>query len=256
VLLGGVFSASPAPEEDVMNRTIVVGSTFTAAALLVTVVSAQAPPPQDRAAAVKQSLAANQAALHHYAWIETTTITVKGEVKKQEEKQCYYGADGKVQKTPVPGTSTPPAPKAAGGGRRGRLKEAIVEKKVDELKDYMERAAALVHSYVPPDPEKIQAAQAAGHFTVEPAGNNATLTITDYLKPNDKLAIGFDTAAKQLTAYAVNSYVDKPKDDDVTLAVTFGRLEDGTSYPQQVVLNVVAKKIQVKVVNGGYKKTS
>ena len=82
-----------------MKRTLLAGFTFAAAALLVTTLSAQAPSPQEGAAALKQSLAANQAALRRYSWVETTTITVKGEVKKQEEKQCYYGADGKVQKT-------------------------------------------------------------------------------------------------------------------------------------------------------------
>ena len=39
--------------------------------------------------------------------METTTISMKGEVKKQEQKQCYYGADGKVQKTPVAGAAPP-----------------------------------------------------------------------------------------------------------------------------------------------------
>ena len=75
---------------------------------------------------------------------------MKGEVKKQEQKQCYYAADGKVQKTPLAGAA-PPAPKKeeqARGGRRGgggRVKEAVIENKVDDLKDYMERVAALVH---------------------------------------------------------------------------------------------------------------
>src|SRR5262245_24336973 len=146
-----------------MKHAVVVEIALGALALLIPGVSAQSPSPQDRAAALKESLAANQAALRRYSWVETTTVTVKGEVKKQEEKQCYYGADGKVQKTPVPGASAPQAPPAAGGGRHPRMRKAIVEKKVDELKDYMERAAALVHGYVPPDPEKIQAAQAAGH---------------------------------------------------------------------------------------------
>ena len=237
---------------------LLLGVLLTATLATIVAVGVQTPSPQDKVAALKQSLAANQAALRQYTWVEATTITMKGEVKKQEQKQCYYGADGKVQKTPIAGAPKPEAQQASrGGGRRGggRVKEAIVENKVEELKDYMGRAAALVHSYVPPDPEKIQAAKSAGRVTVEPpAGNVAKLTITDYLKPGDALAIGLDTAANQLATYSVDSYVDKPKDDVVTLRVTFGRLEDGTSYPQQTLLDVASKNIQVKVVNSGYVK--
>src|SRR6185369_2078392 len=104
-------------------------------------------------------------------------ISLKGEVKKKEQKQCQYGADGKVQKTPLPGAAPPPSqPKQEGraGRGRGRAKEKIVENKVEDLKDYMEQVAALVHQYVPPDPQKIQAAQAAGN--VQPAAGGAGLT--------------------------------------------------------------------------------
>jgi hypothetical protein len=232
---------------------------FAGVTLLIAAPSrAQSPSPQEKIAALKQSLAENQAALRQYSWIETTTVSLKGEVKKQEQKQCYYGADGKVQKTPVPGAAAPPPQqqKDSGRGKRGgRVKESIVENKVEEMKDYMERAVALVHQYVPPDPQKIQAAQAAGHVSVEPgAANVAKLTVKDYLKPGDTLAIGLDTAAKQLSEFNVSSYVDKPKDDDLTLAVTFGRLTDGTSFPQQVMLNVTGKNVQVKIANSGHKK--
>src|SRR5262245_48406341 len=90
-----------------MKRAVFVAVALVGVAWLIPVApSAQAPSPQEQTAALKQSLAANQAALRQYAWIETTTVTVKGEVKKQEEKQCYYGADGKVQKTPIPGDSS------------------------------------------------------------------------------------------------------------------------------------------------------
>jgi hypothetical protein len=215
---------------------------------------AQAPAPQEQIAALKQSLAANQAALRQYTWIETTTTSLKGEVKKQEQKRCYYGADGKVQKEPMPGAAPASQPQS-GGGREGRLKKRIVENKVDDMKDYMAQTVALIKSYVPPDSEKIQAAQSAGHVSAQPVSpGNVKVTISDYLKAGDALAIGLDTGAKQLTALDVQSYVEKPKDDDVTMTVTFGRLEDGTSYPQQVMLDVKAKKIQVKVVNSGYKK--
>jgi len=229
------------------------------AGVLLTTPSAQGPSAQEKIAALKESLAANQAALKQYSWTETTAISLKGEVKKQEQKLCSYGADGKVQKTPVAGAA-PPAPKKeedqARGGRRGggRVKKAVVENKADELKDYMERFAALVHEYVPPDPQKLQAAQAAGHLTVQPSsGGIVMLQAKDYVKPGDSLSIGFDSALK-LSSYNSTSYVEKPKEDDVTLAVTFGKLTDGTAFPQLVVLDVKAKQIQVKVTNSGHKK--
>ena len=177
-------------------------------------------------------------------------------MKKKEQKQCSYGADGKVQKTPMPGAAPAAAPPAqqSGGGRRGgggRVKEAVVENKVEDLKDYMEKVAALVHEYVPPAPDKIQAAQAAGTVSPLPAGG---IAIANYVKPDDLLSIGFDMTAKKITTYKVNSYVEKPKEDEVTLSVTFGRLPDGTSYPQETVLKAAAKNVQVKVTNSGYKK--
>jgi len=224
-----------------------------AAAVLTGAVAAQTPTPQERAAAIKEQVAKNQASLKQYTWVETTEISLKGEVKKKEQKQCSYGADGKVQKTPIPGAAPAPAPPAqqSGGRRGGRAKQAIVENKVEDLKDYMEKVAALVHEYVPPAPDKIQAAQAAGSVSALPSGG---IAIANYVKPDDLLSIGFDMAAKKITTYKVNSYVEKPKEDEVTLTVTFGRLADGTSYPQETVLKAAAKNVQVKVTNAGYKK--
>jgi len=216
------------------------------------VILGQGAPAKDSTGGLKESLAENQAKLRAYSWVETTQVTLKGEVKKQEQKQCYYGADGKVQKTAVAGAPAA-QPKEATGGKRGggKLKERVVENKVDEMKDYMEKVVALVHEYVPPDAQKIGAAESAGNLSK----SGATLNVKNYLKPGDLVAIGFDPAAKLLTSYTVQAYVEKPKEDDVKLAVTFGKLEDGTSYPQQIVLDVTAKKMQVKVTNSGYKKT-
>ena len=234
-----------------------VASALVAIPLFIVSVAAQAPAPaaQDRAAALKQSLAENQKALRQYTWVETTQISLKGEVKKQEQKQVVYGADGKPKKTPLPAAAEKAAPasdKGGGGGRRGggRLKEAIVENKVEDMKEYMEKVAALVGEYVPPDAQKIQAAQAAGNLTA--AGG--TLTVKNYVKQGDSLSIGLDAASKKLSSYNVASYVEKPKDDVVTLTVTFALLPDGTSYPQQVLLDVKSKQIQVKVTNAGHKK--
>jgi hypothetical protein len=209
---------------------------------------------QQKIAALKQSIAQNQAALKQYSWTETTQVSLKGEVKKTEQKECHYGPDGKVQKTPL-GNQAPAQQPQAGGGRGGRLKKQIVEKKVDEMKDYMERVGALVHEYVPPDPQKIQTAVAAGNVAVQPGSSGvAVLSFKNYLKQGDSLAIGFDAASKKITSYDVQSYLDDPQKDVVTLAVTFDSLPDGTNYPAKTLLNAKAKQIEVQVTNANYKK--
>ncbi len=103
-----------------------------------------------------------------------------------------------------------------------------------------------MHQYVPPDPQKLQAATVDG----------ATLTAKDYVKAG-RLARDrvLDVSALAMRTYKVTSYVEKPDDDAVALNVTFASLPDGVTYPQKIVLDATAKKIQVTVTNSGYKKT-
>jgi hypothetical protein len=213
---------------------------------------------QQVVAAIKEAAAKNQAALKQYTWTETTKISLKGEVKKQEQNQCQYGPDGKVQKTPIQSAAdSQPQQESGDGGRRGgAVKKAIIEKKVDDMKEYMQKVGALVKEYVPPQGQQIQAAQAAGNVSVQPpSAGIAAVTIKNYEKQGDSVTLGFDTAAKQLHSYNVDSYLgNDPKDDPVTLAVTFANLPDGTHYAQQTVVNAPAKKIEVDTTNSDYKK--
>ncbi len=206
---------------------------------------------QEKAAALKHALAENQAALKKYSWTETTQISLKGEVKKQEQKECHYGPDGKIQKTPIPAAAQL---QQTGGRRGGIIKREIIEHKVKEMKDYMERVEALLHEYVPPDPQKIHAAEAVGNLSIQPSQGVANLIIKNYLKEGDSVDIGFDHNTKKIRSYNVQSYLDKPNEDVVTLAVDFASLPDGTNHPQQSVLNAPDKQVQVKVANSGYKK--
>jgi len=209
------------------------------------------PTPQERVAALKQSMQESQTKLRQYEWIETTIISLKGEEKARTQKRCYYGADGKLQKVPI-GTPAPAQQPPAGGGRRGRVKAKVVENKKDEMKDYMERAAALVQQYVPPQPADIQRAKDAGKVTANPAGPGLVrLEFPDYLKPGDRLSIDVDAAANQLRGLTVASYLDQA-DDAVALAVRLGTLGDGTSYTAQTTLDAAAKKIRVVIQNAGH----
>ena len=203
---------------------------------------------QQRIAAVKQSMAENQAKLHQYSWTETTEVSLKGEVKKREQKECRYGPDGKVVKTPIGDAGA-----AAGGGKKRGLKGKIVEKKVDELKDYMDRVGSLVRRYVPPSAQSMQAAFQAGKASIDKA--SGTLTFTDYAKPGDKVTLSFDPAVKKLRTFNVATYLDSPE-DVVTLTARFSSLPDGTNFMEETLLNATAKQIQIKTTNFGHQKAS
>jgi hypothetical protein len=209
------------------------------------------PTPEERVAALKQSLQESQARLRKYEWIETTIVSLKGEEKSRKQQRCYYGADGKLQKLPVGD-----APATESGGRRGRggrLKERIVENKKEDMQEYMERAASLVHHYVPPNPDDIDNAKKGGKFAVRPGqSGRARLEFTDYIKPGDLLTIDVDAAANRLVGLKVASYLDT-KDDAVALDVKVGTLADGTSYTQQTTLDAKAKQITVVIQNSGHR---
>jgi hypothetical protein len=193
----------------------------------------------------------SQTRLRQYEWIETTIISLKGEEKGRTQKRCYYGADGTLQKVPI-GSPAPAQESPAGGGRRGRVKAKVVENKKEDMKDYMERAAALVQQYVPPQPADIQRAQDAGKVSANPAGPGLVrLEVSDYLKSGDRLSIDVDAAANQLRGLSVASYLDQAE-DAVALAVQLGTLADGTSYTAQTTLDAAAKKIRVVIQNAGH----
>jgi hypothetical protein len=222
------------------------------AAVLVTssrIAVAQAPSLSipERVAALKTTLAASQANLRHYEWIETTVITLKGEEKSRKQQRCYYGADGALQKVIVD-ASPPPATKP---GLRGR----IIANKTAELTEYMKNAVSLVKSYVPPEPAKIQAVKDAGKVTIsvlEP-GKRANVSFRDYQKAGDKLSVEIDLANNRVLGVTVSSYLDAAT-DVVMLNTRMGQLNDGTSYASDITLNAQAKNLTVTVQNSGYRK--
>jgi hypothetical protein len=202
---------------------------------------------QQKLAAVKDSVTKNQLALRQYTWTEHTDMSLKGEVKKSTDTLCRYGPDGKVAKTPI-GT---PAPKKEMRG----LKKKVAEKKIGELQDYMERAASLIHRYMPPSPDSMQAAFQSGNASLGQAGpGKIQLKFRDYAKPGDALTFNFDTSTKTLQSINVDSYLDDPKEDVVTLAVVFQSLPDGTNYIASTTLNAAAKQVVVKTTNTNYQK--
>lgn len=225
---------------------------------LVCLTSASAQPSkedlQQKAAAIKQAAAENQAALRQYQWIETTQVALKGEVKSTTQKTCYYGSDGKVVKVPMASAQPQPEEKSS-GGRHPRIKAKVVENKKQEMTEYMQKAAALVHQYVPPSADKIQNAIQAGNVAINPSAGPGMISLNfkNYNLQGDLMTFAVSQSDKKMTHLTVNSYLDDPK-DVVNLYVSFATLPDGTSYPGQTVLDVTAKQMKVTITNGDYRK--
>jgi hypothetical protein len=231
-----------------MKRTVTGWAAAVVALAVVAGRPAEAQDLQAKVAAAKQAAAQNQQALRSYSWLEKTEISLKGEVKNTTVNSCRYGGDGKVIKTPV---SEPPAPQPS---RRQRgVKGKVIEKKTGEMKEEMRAAAVLVHQYVPPAADKIQAAMAADRVTVVPGAATTAIRIADYEKAGDSLVLTLDSAAKGMKRIDVNSWMDAPA-DKVTLGVDMQSLPDGTSYPGNVVLAIPSSQVQVHITNSNYQK--
>src|SRR6187401_2800196 len=113
---------------DSLSLVIVVVSTVTV--LSVASGAAQAPPTPDQlVATLKQNLSESQKRLRQYEWVETTVISLKGEEKARKQQRAYYGADGKLTKTPIGEPKPAAAQQGGGGGRGSRVKKQIVENK-------------------------------------------------------------------------------------------------------------------------------
>ena len=205
----------------------------------------------DHVVAIKQSLGASMAALRQYEWVETTAVSMKGEEKSSKQNRCYYGTDGKLQKVPIG------EPAADGKSPRG-VRGKIVANKKEEISDSMKEAIALVKQYVPPDPQRIQAAKDAGKdliVTSPDAQGNVQLVIKDYLKAGDSLTLAANAATDRIGGVTVATFTDSAK-DAVGLKVNFAAFPDGTVYPAKIDLDVKSQNLNVAIQNSGYKKLS
>jgi hypothetical protein len=198
---------------------------------------------QQKLAEIKQAAALNQQALHQYQWTETTQLTLKGDPKPASQKLCQYGPDGQVQKTPI----GPPPEQPSGG----RLKQRVVAKKKGEMLDYMDDVKGVLAMYVPPDPQRMQAAFTAGKVSLNPAGGLLNVIFTDYALPGDRMTLSFDSASKKIVSLSVNTYMGEAK-DAVTLQAQMATLPEGPSFTQQTILNATAKELVVTTTNSGY----
>jgi hypothetical protein len=194
---------------------------------------------------IKSKLAFSKDNLKKYSWIETTTVFYKGEQKSVKVYQCYYDVGGGLQKVETAGGTAAAPPR----GLRGR----VAENKTDDITAYLKKADALIKTYLPPDPEKLQQIQAAGTSTVGVLVPNKQYKISfpNYNLPGDQLSISINTATQSLMSTAVASYINSAG-DVVTFNLTYSALPDGTQYASETDLVATAENVKIVIVNTGY----
>ncbi len=237
---------------DTNTKTPIVGARVAMAIFILVsqCAVAQDPSLQQKGAQIKEAMAANKQALSNYTWQEQQTVSIKGEVKKQQMFQVQNGPDGKPQKTLL---GPPPEQQEPSGGR---LKRHVVEKKKEEFKDYAQQVAELAQSYAQPDPGKLQQAFAQGNAMLGSGGapGEIKLVIHNYVKPNDTVTMTFNTAEKAIQSLQIASYLDDPK-DAVNITAQFARLPDGTNHVANMLVNGVSKELTVNIQNSNYQKS-
>lgn len=205
---------------------------------------------QQKVAEIKQAAAQNKQALAQYTWVEQVTISLKGEQKKQEHFQVRLGPDGKPLKTSLD------APQSCdGGGREGRLKKHIVEKKKEEYKEYADEIKALIQQYLPPEKQLLEQAYRNGGVGLSPAGapGEYRLLISNYIKQGDNVTLVVDKEQKDLVSMTIATYLDSPS-DAVNVSAQFERIPGGPHHVSSETINGVSKQLTISVQNSNYQK--
>jgi hypothetical protein len=234
----------------------VIASVLTIGAASAQSAPAANPAMQQRVAELKAAMAKNKQALAQYTWVEQDTISLKGEVKKQEQFQVVMGPNGKPQKTPL-NPQAAPQQQQAPSGRGGRLKEHVIEKKKAEYQDYAESIKALIQQYIPPDKDAIEKARAAGNISLSPdAGSPGQykLVIVNYVKQGDNMTLVIDKTTKGIASLSIASYLSDPK-DAVTVSSQFAAIPGGPNHVASQTINGVSKQLTIAVQNSNYQKT-
>jgi hypothetical protein len=180
-------------------------------------------------------------------WIETTSVLVNGSEKSNKQKSVYYGANGSLHKL---GIASSPAPRQKPG-----LRGAVATAKKEELTDYMQAAVALVKTYLPLDPNAIQAAMASGRVSVDALdpGRRVRMNMKNYRIQSDSVAVEFAIAANRPLGITISTYLQDPS-QVVLLTAGMGRLADGTTFASNITLAAAAKNLLLNVLNSGHRK--
>jgi len=209
--------------------------TLAAAALMV---AATLSPLQQKVEQAKQLLAENQMQLARYTWQQQETISVNGDVKKQDLYQVVPGPPGSP---PVKTLIAQPVD-AKGTSRQHGIRHRMEQ----NFQDYATQVGAVAKRYTPLDPNKLKQMYAQGSVALKSSGlpGYSAIVISNYVKPGDAITITFSNNPKALYTIDVSTYLDQPS-NGVAMHVRFATLPDGTHYAATTAVIGQSKNLQI-----------
>ena len=224
-------------------RSFVIAVLALASAIAV----AQNPQMEEKLMAIKQNMVKNKQQLAQYTWTETETIGIKGSTKDTKIYQVRM-VNGQQQKTLVDNQQA-----SSGGGREGRLKQRVVEKKKSEYQEYGQQIGGLAKLYFTPDPDRLMKAKQQGNLSLVPGSGTIGLVIKNYVQPGDQVTFTISEQTKAPVSVEINTYLNDPK-SKVMISAQFAQLPDGTNHVTSATINGEEKQLVINEQNSNYQK--
>jgi hypothetical protein len=203
---------------------------------------------------VAGTIKANAQALKALSYQQRMQLQLKGETKKVTLTQITYDMSGNEQKTLLSEQPSADSSQQSSGGRGGRLKQKVVEKKTDEFKDMMQGIVALVRSYTELPPQQLQASlkQAAFSSGEGDMTGSVQIVMRNVIQNGDSMTIWIDrTTMLFRRAVIASTYEGNP----VTVTANYAKLPTGQVYMAQAILNYPKKEVVVQIDNSNYQRS-
>jgi hypothetical protein len=205
--------------------------------------SARNPQMQGEMKNLTRSIAANELALSQFTWQEQQTIGTKSNVQNQRLFQVQPGSDGKTERYLSSLETLPPGSVGFVGGL------------TEEFDNYADQVADLAHIYAHLEPGRIKQLYQQGGVVISSgdAPNTVRVTIRNYERQGDSVALIFDTTQKAIQNMEISSYLNDPG-DEVKISAKYAPLPNGPNHLSQMVINGEGKQVVVQIQTFNYQR--
>ena len=199
---------------------------------------------QGMQAALGAQMKKNKAELRKYLWKQRVEVEFKGEDKSTKLDQLHYDASGELVRVPL---SAPPPPQEKRRGIGGRVKA----KKVEELKDYIQRLMQRVQRYTDfsgGDPAALMDKAMIGKGQGANEGM-IVVHISNFAITGDSVDISVDPATKKMRKIVIATMLD---DDPINVNSIFQDLPNGPTYMANSTVDSPKKELEIRLQNFDY----